>query len=323
MSESPSALAGRVASLVLTLALAAASAALAIGDRRYGWSLFVSIPFFIGFFPTTLLRISGVKPWRECLRAAVATASFLSLGFLLLRAEGIICIALAVPLALPVVILGAYMGYLLLHKRATISPFAGATLVVIALAMSLLAEKTKREAPTYVVSNSVDIAAPPAIVWSSLIHMGQLGQPTDLLFKLGVACPQRVDIYGNGVGAVRVCTLTTGQLHERITAWQPERRLAWQSISTPAPLQELNPFGKTDPPHLHGFYRSVGGEFELIPLGSDSTRVTRSSSYQHNLYPAYYWKLWCDYVARRGHIHVLNVLREDAERGVRVAFDAR
>jgi len=220
-----------------------------------------------------------------------------------------------VPLALPVAIFGAYMGYLLLHKTATLPPVGAATLVVIGLATSLLAEMRQRQGLTYTVANSIDIAAPPSIVWTALIHMGDLGPPTDLLFKLGVACPQRVDIYGNGVGAMRVCTLSTGQLHEKIVDWQPERRMAWLSVTTPAPLKELNPFGTTDPPHLHGFYKSVGGQFTLTPIGADSTRVTRSSSYQHNMYPAYYWKLWCDYVARRGHIHVLKVLREDAERG--------
>jgi len=305
----------RVLSLLITVALAAATAAFAIGDRRYGWTVFVSIPFFLGFFPAALLRFSGPKPWRECLRLTIGTVLVLSLGFLVLRAEGIICLLLAVPLALPVAIFGAYMGYLLLHKTATLPPVGAATLVVIGLATSLLAEMRQRQGLTYTVANSIDIAAPPSIVWTALIHMGDLGPPTDLLFKLGVACPQRVDIYGNGVGAMRVCTLSTGRLHEKIVDWQPERRMAWLSVTTPAPLKELNPFGTTDPPHLHGFYKSVGGQFTLTPIGADSTRVTRSSSYQHNMYPAYYWKLWCDYVARRGHIHVLKVLREDAERG--------
>jgi len=311
----------RVLSLLITVALAAATAAFAIGDRRYGWTVFVSIPFFLGFFPAALLRITGPKPWRDCLRLTIGTVLLLSTGFLVFRAEGLICLLLVVPLGLPVAIFGAFMGYLLLHKTATMPPVGAATLVVIGLATSLLAEMRQRQAPTYVVSNSIDIAAPPSIVWPALIHMGDLGPPTDLLFKLGVACHQRVDIYGNGVGAMRVCTLTTGQLHEKIIDWKPERRMAWISVTTPAPLKELNPFGKTDPPHLHGFYKSVGGQFTLTPIGSDSTRVTRSSSYQHNMYPAYYWRLWCDYVARRGHMHVLNVLREDAEHGVRLAVD--
>ena len=92
----------RVLSLVITVALAAATAAFAIGDRRYGWTIFVSIPFFLGFFPAALLRISGPKPWRECLRLTIGTVLVLSLGFLVFRLEGLICLVLSVPLALPV-----------------------------------------------------------------------------------------------------------------------------------------------------------------------------------------------------------------------------
>ena len=134
-----------------------------------------------------------------------------------------------------------------------------------------------------------------------------------LLFRLGIACPQRVDIFGRGEGAMRVCTLSTGQLLELINRWEPGQRLGWVSLSTPPPLKELNPFREADPPHLHGFYRSVGGEFELQRLGTDVTRVTRSSSYQHNLFPAWYWRVWCDYVAARGHVYVLSVLKDSAE----------
>lgn len=106
----------------------------------------------------------------------------------------------------------------------------------------------------------------------------------------------------------------------RITVWQPGRLLRWESILTPPPLKELNPFRDTDPPHLHGLYRSVDGQFALTALGPNLTRVTRSSSYQHGLYPAAYWRLWCDYVAHRGHVHILSALKRAAEQAA-VAAD--
>jgi len=302
-----------VVGVVMTTAVATLIAAAAIDFRRYGWTLFAFLPFFVGFFPAMIMRRSGPRSFGDCARAALAVTATLALGFLALGQEGLICILLAVPLALPLVMLGAYVGYVLVHKSALLPPTPPAAAIILAVGASLLAELRPRTAPTYTVSDSVVIAASPGMVWTSLINMGPLGQPKDLLFRLGVACPQRVDIYGSGVGADRVCTLTTGQLHERITTWQPSHLLAWQSITTPPPLKELNPFRETNPPHLNGFYRSVGGQFALEPIGADSTRVTRSSSYQHNMYPARYWQLWCDYVAHRGHVHVLDVLKVAAE----------
>jgi hypothetical protein len=302
-----------ILSVFVTTLIAAATAGAAINFMKYGPTLFISVPFFIGFFPTLILRQSGPQTWSRCWHTAMTVTLVLSLGFLVFRLEGLICLAMAAPLAIPLILFGAWVGYVLVHRSARVSPPAAALVVIFALGTSLFAEMLPREAPTFTVTDAVDIAAPPATVWSALVNLGDLGQPKDWLFRLGVACPKRVDIYGTGVGAHRVCTLTTGQLDEQITEWQPSRRLQWVSISTPAPMKELNPFGETDPPHLHGFYRSVSGQFVFEAVGRDSTRVTRSSSYQHNMYPARYWQFWCDYVARRGHVFVLTVLRETAE----------
>jgi hypothetical protein len=245
---------GWAVSVILTGALAFGSASGAIAFRDYGWTLFVGIPYFIGFFAVTILRFWGPKRLRACLLVGGQVAGVVSLAFLLLGKEGIICIVLALPLGLPVVLLGATMAYLLLHRRAMAPPAGAAALLIVALAGMLWAEgRSRRVAPSYTVSDAVTIAAPPPVVWHALVSMGSLGQPRDLLFRMGVACPQRVDIYGTGEGALRVCTLTTGQLHERITSWEPGRELRWVSVSTPPPLRELNPF------HRIGATTSPGG----------------------------------------------------------------
>jgi hypothetical protein len=98
-------------------------------------------------------------------------------------------------------------------------------------------------------------------------------------------------------------------MEERITAWEPGRRLSWDVTSTPPPLHELNPISQPDPPHLHGFYKSLRGEFELAASSDNGTRVWRRTWYQHNLYPADYWRLWCDLIARRAHQYVLGEVK--------------
>jgi hypothetical protein len=253
-----------VSALSLTLLLAWYTSSFAIALGHYGWTLFVGLPYCLGFFTAGALRLDGVKRFRTCLGAAFCAALFLGLSFLAMGKEGGICLVMVLPIALPLIFLGASTGYLLFHKPVVVSAGPAALLLVLGLGLTLWAEgPLSRVSPTYAVTDSVAIHAPLPVVWSSLLTMGPLGQPADLLFRLGVACPQRVDIYGTGVGAMRVCTLTTGQLAERITVWRPLHELAWVSLSTPPPLQEWNPFQKTDPPHLHGYYRSVSGRFEL------------------------------------------------------------
>lgn len=308
-------------SLIVTVVIALGAAVGAIGWRDYAWGLFVGLPYFIGFFPVALLRRWGPRPLRACLLLAGQVGVVLTLSFLILGIEGMICILMALPVGLPGVLLGAWMAYLLLHRTALLPPGGTAVCLVLALAVGLWAEvQWPRVAPTYTVTDTVTIAASPQAVWHALITMGSLEPPTELLFRLGVAWPQHVEIQGTGEGALRIGTLTTGPLHERITVWQPGRLLRWESILTPPPLKELNPFRDTDPPHLHGLYRSVDGQFALTALGPNLTRVTRSSSYQHGLYPAAYWRLWCDYVAHRGHVHILSALKRAAEQAA-VAAD--
>src|SRR5262245_11458985 len=109
-------------SAVVTLAIAGIAIPVLIASGRYGWSLFVAIPVFIGFFCTVLLRWRGPQPLSVCMRTAFAVTLLLSFGFLFLRAEGVICMLLAAPLCLPGVAIGVWMAFLLVHRRDLMRP---------------------------------------------------------------------------------------------------------------------------------------------------------------------------------------------------------
>ena len=78
-------------------------------------------------------------------------------------------------------------------------------------------------------------------------------------------------------------------------------------------MAEINPFGKVDAPHLHGFFEAFRGEFELSALPGGATRLTRRTWYRHHLEPAWYWTWWCDRAATEIHALVLNEIRRLAE----------
>jgi hypothetical protein len=240
-------------------------------------------------------------------------ALVLSLSFLVLGWEGIICIGMAIPLGLPLVILGACLGYLLLHKGHWRPTLTSAVVVVFVVCLALTEAKLHGQAPVFSTSTSLRVEASPAVVWETIIRLERLPEPDDWFFRMGVACPQTARIESAQVGGLRVCMLSTGQLIERIEVWQPERQLRWRSLTTPPPMRELNPFRPTDPPHLHGFYHTTQGEFTLQPLAPTATLVTRRTWYRHNLYPAQYWRLWCDFAAEKIHIFVLQQVKRAAE----------
>jgi hypothetical protein len=58
-------------------------------------------------------------------------------------------------------------------------------------------------APTLTsVVTSIEIDAPPNVVWKNVIEFPQLKEPTDFIFKTGIAYPINAKIVGKGVGSV-------------------------------------------------------------------------------------------------------------------------
>lgn len=307
-------LVGGLAAVAATILIALGVSAFAIGRLDYGICLFVAVPFFIGFISTALIRLWGPRPISHCIAWATLAGFGASGAFLILGWEGLICVLMSLPLGLPIVLLGAVAGYLLLHRSALIGPVSAVCLSIAICLGTLYAESNiPSDPPIYTVVDSLEIVAPRDKVWRAIVGMNDLPVPQDLLFRIGIACPVRTEILGEGVGATRKCTLSTGPLLEEISEWQPGRRLAWRGLQTPPPLEEINPFWNVNPPHLHGFYRSLSGEFDLVEVSPERTLVIRRSSYEHNLYPAWYWRLWCDYAAHVGHRYVLDSLAREVE----------
>jgi hypothetical protein len=77
----------------------------------------------------------------------------------------------------------------------------------------------------------IGIKAPPEAVWRALLDMPAIDPPSSLPFRLGVAYPVRGEVLGEGVGALRRGTFSTGTAVERITVWNPGRKLAFVVVS--------------------------------------------------------------------------------------------
>jgi hypothetical protein len=138
-----------------------------------------------------------------------------------------------------------------------------------------------------------------------VIAFAPLPPPTDLLFRAGVAYPQRAHIDGAGVGAIRYCEFSTGAFVEPITAWEAPHRLAFGVAHNPPPMRELSPWGPIDAPHLTGFLIADAGEFRLNALPGGRTELVGTTWYRHHLYPAAYWHLWSDAIIHKIHMQVL------------------
>ncbi|MBV9083562.1 MAG: hypothetical protein JOZ62_12860 [Acidobacteriaceae bacterium] len=131
--------------------------------------------------------------------------------------------------------------------------------------------------------------------------------------RTGIAFPERTRIKGHGVGATRYCDLSTGPVIERVTFWDEPRMLRFTVISTPPSMRETGLYGPVESKHLNGYFVSKQGQFTLTPLPGGRTLVKGTSWYQHGLWPAEYWRWWCDAIVHRTHRIVLQHIRKLSE----------
>jgi hypothetical protein len=228
--------------------------------------------------------------------------------------EGAACLLMALPLAVPLGLLGGCVGWAM---QARPSREIRTSLLLLPLlfspAFSGMEALFRPPSPLLEVRSSVDIAAPPQAVWNQVVAFSEIPEPTEWLFRAGVAYPIRARIQGRGPGAVRRCEFSTGPFIEPIQVWDEPRLLRFGVTRNPAPMNEWSPYGFLDTPHLHGYLESRQGQFLLTPLPNGYTRLTGTTWYKHGLWPAAYWTEWSDYIIHRIHMRVLEHIKAAAE----------
>jgi uncharacterized membrane protein YhaH (DUF805 family) len=277
----------------------------------YGGSLFLGTPLLMGTSAAYFFN----RPASHGLAASAGIgAAAVSLGFvalLLFALEGVICLVMAAPLALPIAALGGVLGKAIADaSRRPVHEIAAGLLV---LPLWTVTEAWLFRAPERVVLTVVEIDAPPAVVWKNVVEFPKLPRERAWYFRLGIACPERAEISGRGVGAVRRCEFTTGTFVEPITVWEEPRRLAFDVTEQPAPMFELSPYRHVHPPHLDNNLQSSRGEFRLVELDGGRTRLEGRTWYRCEMYPQWYWTAWSDLLIHKIHERVLEHIREVSE----------
>ena len=309
----PPNLAAALQAVVLATVLALLSVALSVYVLgAYGVVLFLVTPFLWGVLAGVLLNRQVQRSAAETAGVAMLTVAIACGALVLFALEGVICIAMVAPLLMALAVAGALLGRgLLVFGGGGIHEgiFALGVLPLLALA-----EVRWLEPAHHRVTSSVEVDAPPEVVWGHVVRFSELPPPGRLVFRLGIAYPVRARIDGEGVGAVRRCEFSTGAFVEPITDWDPPRRLAFDVLAQPPPMTEWSPYRGVHPPHLDGYFRSTAGEFCLTPLdGGRRTRLEGTTWYTLDLHPTAYWRLWAEALVGRIHGRVLDHVADLAE----------
>ena len=284
---------------------------------NYGYSLFVGIPFALGFVSALIYCLPEDRTQGSAM--LVSTLSIAASGgvLLLVRVEGVLCLLMAAPLAIPLSILGGLVAHTIVATiRAARSHHHTLAAVLVIMPGSLVLEnQIAPPAPLLKVVTAVEINAPPSIVWKNVVTFSELPTPTEWVFRTGVAYPVRATIEGQGPGAIRRCEFSTGPFVEPITVWDETHLLRFRVTENPAPLQEWTPYREIHPPHLDGYLVSRQGQFLLSELPGGRTRLEGTTWYQHHLWPVDYWQVWSDLIIHTIHGRVLRHIQALSEGG--------
>lgn len=281
--------------------------------NRYGSVLFLGLPVVVAFLSAFFFSFRRTRRFREVY--GVASLSLLALGLMIIvfALDGLLCLLMALPLALLLAVPGAWLG-MLAGKAATGRAASILPLILVFLFPCLVAFENTHSpvAALRAVTTSVEIDAPVGDVWKTVVAFPRIDAPPDGIFRMGIAYPIEATIEGRGVGAVRYCRFCTGDFVEPVTVWDENHLLAFEVRSSPPPMIETSIYQKIDPPHLHGHMASEKGQFRLEQKG-DMVLLEGTTWYRHEMWPQWYWIPMTDRIIHKIHHRVLQHIKTTVE----------
>jgi hypothetical protein len=244
----------------------------------------------------------------------MTSVGIVALALFAFAVEGLICIIMALPIAIPLSLLGGFVGFLIQRHRGIPSQAHSMTLLLTLVPFGIMtAERVGQAQPPRVsVYTSVQINAPTMTVWKNLIEFPDIEEPPTSLFRFGVSYPIRARISGEGVGAIRECLFSTGTYVEKINVWEEGRRLGFTVVSGPEGMREWSPYG-IHPRHLDGYFVPESAEFRVTPTPDGGTRLDGVSWYRNAMWPVRYWRLWSDALLHEVHMRVFQHIKKRSE----------
>ena len=166
---------------------------------QYGWGLFLGLPFVAGFLGAFIHSAREPRSLTDSVMVALLAGVVGALGFLALAIEGFVCLIMAAPLVVPMAVMGALLGHVIAPARVRQAAGQMFCAGLLAVPLMLTGERLMdAPAPLLEVRSSVKVAAPPERVWRHVIAFAELPPPTEWLFRLGIAYPQRAEMFGTG-----------------------------------------------------------------------------------------------------------------------------
>ena len=281
--------------------------------KDYGFGIFVWLPLVLGATSTLIFSFKNVIERKKLRYNAYISLFLFCVGLLAFAWEGVICLIMAAPIGFLFTYLGFLIGFSISKSNLNRQTPTAIILFVLSAPSLMAFEDTMKETEDLrSVVTTIEINATPDKVWKNVVSFPQLKDPTEFIFKTGIAYPINATIKGQGVGAVRHCNFSTGSFVEPITVWDEPKLLKFSVDEQPEPMKEISLYD-IHPNHLHGYWVSKQGQFKLTALPNGHTLLEGTTWYVNKIKPGFYWTLWSDNIVHKIHNRVLEHIKEQAE----------
>lgn len=284
--------------------------------RDYGLTLFLAIPFFMGFLATWLHSYRSKCSFSSCITVVVASLILCGLLILLSALDGFVCLLMAAPIAFVLALLGAYVAYAIQAIRGAEAQ-SGAVLSFFFVLPLLAGGEFVSPPPTpeFKTHTSIEISASPQIVWKHIVSFPRIEEPLNPIFQLGISYPLEAQITGTGLTADRQCIFSSGAFREPILAWEEDKHFAFGVSQEPPLMKESSPYGDIHVRHLEDHdFAPERADFYLTALPGGRTRLDGWTTYQNRMWPGAYWRLWTDTILHQIHLRVFRQVKTLSER---------
>ena len=233
-------------------------------------------------------------------------------GFIL--REGVICLIMLSPIWLVAGWIGAFALRAVRKRRADPARFQASLLFLPLLCGGLESQIPITPAPV-TLTRSIVIHASPARIWPFAVanaHIGQdEGRWTFTQNIVGLPRPRATVVKGQGIGAVRTAYWGDNiNFDEKITQWQPRRRLGWSFAFANSSLQNytdkhIAPDGQ--------FLKIDTGDYTLTPLTPETTLLTLRTNYIAKTHVNLYARMWGELLLGDIEGNILAIIKQRAE----------
>ncbi|WP_298164062.1 SRPBCC family protein [Novosphingobium sp.] len=304
-----------------TLALAISFGAFVLISAFSSAGVVFGSVWFLAFLPAYLCALicyvgdpDGTKPARFYGSVPLIFGAIVIVGSIAILREGVICLIMLAPLWLLFGWLGAIVMRRMRNQPVDPNTFRS-TLIFLPLFSAGLESQLPVTHDQVTLTREVVIRARPDEIWPYAVSIPHIaaseGRWTFTQNVLGLPRPRATTITERRKGGVR--TAWWGDrinFEERITHWEPGRRLGWAFAFRNTTLQDytdkhISPDGE--------FLKIDTGDYVLTPLADGTTRLTLRTNYIAKTHVNPYAAFWGEILLGDIQNNVLAIIRQRAE----------